>query len=172
MIIEKKLEDIANLLLDVIPQEWERTIFFCEISKYSYLYKYWIQKEDGEIIDCYNVDISESDIDTAFDEVDDIVRPEWEKLTDNEKWTNFTFIFDEEGQFTIDYDYTDLTECKYEYRILWEYKYLNEMPEEKYKQDYQIALNYINQSKLENVSIGKFAYQAAQEAKKRKEAKE
>ena len=66
--------------------------------------------------------ISDDDIFTAFENIDEALSQEWEKET--EPWSNMTMLVDNSGNMKTYFDYTDLSEGNFEYKKIWENRYL------------------------------------------------
>lgn len=139
---EEKLNEIynkiANTLNEMIPELWKKIYMYGEVvdgAKEAYFYYY----PEGENQPIYSQDIpklfniSKTEYYNVLLELVDNITELWEEFKNNdlEPWTNLTFILENTGEFNIDYDYTDLSETDpIEQHTVWEYKYLNIVPED------------------------------------------
>lgn len=139
---EDKLNEIYNKIADtlneMIPELWGKIYMYGEVSegaKEVYFYYY----PEGSSKPVYSQDItklfniSKTEYYNELLQLIDNITELWEefKSTDLEPWTNLTFVLENNGEFNIDYDYTDLSEADpIEQHTVWEYKYLNIVPED------------------------------------------
>ena len=118
-------ESIYNELVK-FDVAWDKVVFYAEISKDNYMMEFYMPDKNGKYVKCYNIDnITDEELNKAFEQIFNAVNPIWLNLDEKNQWSNLTFIVDNEGNFQINYDYTDLTENCYEYRKQWKNKYLN-----------------------------------------------
>lgn len=127
---ENNYKLIANELMKVIPDGWTDIVFYGEFGEGSYSFEYYVKFDDKEYIQCFKLkDISKTDILGAFDRINTILKPERVTLSDDERWTNCTFLLNKNGKFKMDYDYTELEKNSYAYQAVWKFKYLNIIPD-------------------------------------------
>ncbi|WP_243291874.1 antitoxin YezG family protein [Bacillus sp. FJAT-47783] len=132
----KLYQQIAEVVVDTIPEEWSKVYLYGEIgegSQTAYFYYY----PEGNKKPIYSHDITEifalSDLEYSekWNSLVDLVQELWREFKDNEQepWTNFTFILDKEGQFKIDYNYDDLSNVDlHKRKTIWKYKHLGIVP--------------------------------------------
>lgn len=121
---EELFQDIFNEIQNYMPIEWEKVILYVEYSAGSYSMKYYT-KVNGSFIDCYNLkDVSKANLIKLFMKLDKKISVERNKLEDSNKWSVMTMIVDSEGDFTTNFDYSDLTENTIEYQKSWKEKYI------------------------------------------------
>ena len=118
-------QNTFDLLLDCLPADWNRLIFFSFYTNGSYSMKYYTKNENSEWIDCFSQkDVTRSDLIKLFIKIDNVLSEERNHLTDKERWTVFTMIVDSNGKMTSEFDYTDISDRVIEYEREWEKKYL------------------------------------------------
>ena len=124
-------ELIADKLQDILPQGWNKVVFYAEVTDDSYeMFYYVFTSESDKPIQCYDLpdlsDIDEDQIDNIFEELYEPLREERSALvTDGkEPWTNYTLVLTADGHFKVDYDFTSLEDGGYEYLKNWKAKYL------------------------------------------------
>jgi len=149
---------IGKKVNEMIPEDWSEIYLYAEVDEYysSEIYFYYYSKEDQEYV--YNLDIKRIfEIDEKEEEkMEDELRDYFTELknefikNNQEAWTNLTMHLKEDGDFKIEYDYTDISEADaYAEHIIWEYKYLGIEPEDKTKRPYKIIENYKKEIVLE-----------------------
>ena len=127
----QSFEIIANKIQAVLPKDWEKTVFYAEVSDDSYEMFYYVFIPDRETpIQCYELpnlfEITEEAIDNIFEELYEPLIEEQQALVTAGKapWTNYTLVLNSDGSFKVDYDFTLLDNLGYEYRNAWKSKYL------------------------------------------------
>lgn len=121
-------KEIAAELQAIIPADWKKIILYAEMTETSYeIFYYCFVRDSLEPIQCYDLpksyDITEEKIDAGIERIAIIIKDEYNLTLD--KWSIFTFILKENGNFKIDFDYTDLTDGSYDFKKEWKVKYLN-----------------------------------------------
>ncbi|PRR82003.1 immunity protein YezG family protein [Clostridium vincentii] len=145
---ENNYKLIINELIKVIPDGWGDIIFYGEFGEGSYSFEYYVKFEDEEFIQCFKLkDISKTDIMSAFDKINTILKLERVVLSDEKRWTNCTLLVNKSGKFKMDYDYTDLTEKAYAYQSVWKFKYLNITPSSNNKKAKEAVDEYLKINK-------------------------
>ena len=129
---EEYYKRIAEELVNVVPEKWERIYFRAEVGDESvsmYFYYRLIGSSEYEqganLKRKYNLDRDVyskfvSDICSIVQELnDDYVKNK------QEKWTAMTYFINSNFNFTVDYEYFDLgSSLKMERREIWKEKYL------------------------------------------------
>ncbi len=148
MMDENKLnsiyQNIAHTVVETIPEEWSKVYVYGEINEDVRTAFFFYYSVNNNIpIHSHNIpqlfDIKEEDYDELWYKLLDDLEELWYEFKNNnqEPWTNLTFIFNSEGELKIDYDYEDLSEADdYEREIIWKYKYLGLLPEDKDDRDF------------------------------------
>lgn len=132
----KKMEEfypqIADLLNQMIPEEWSRILLYSEIREgFSQVYFYYYPKlEDKpiyslDIVDIYDID--KRNYKNLKQRLYDYFERLWEEFETQgqEPWTHLTFILDSTGKMKIEYGYEDISQISpVEKQEKWESKYL------------------------------------------------
>lgn len=119
-------QNTFDLLLDYLPADWDKLIFYAAYTNGSYSMKYFTKSEDSGWIDCFSQkDITRSDLIKLFIKINNSLSKERNDLSDKDRWTVLTMIVDSNGNMTSDFDYTDISDCEIEYERKWEKKYLD-----------------------------------------------
>jgi len=149
-------QNIAQIVVETIPEEWSKVFVYGEINedvRTAFFFYYPVNSELP--IYSHNItqlfDIKEEDYENLWYKLLDDLEELWYEFKNNgqEPWTNLTFIFNDEGELKIDYDYEDLSEANdYEREIIWEYKYLGLIPED--RDDQEFLEGYLQSLKEEN----------------------
>lgn len=117
--IFQKVFDELEKYLDL---SWEKLIVYLEYGDASYSIDFYIKNSYG-YTKCYDLpDIDESELDQSFHKIDEIVSEE--RKAHEELWSNMTMIVENTGDMHTDFDYTDLSNCSYQYYKEWKKKYL------------------------------------------------
>lgn len=124
---------IANILLNMIPEEWDKVLIYSEVREgYERMYFYYYPKNKVEPI--YSLDIIDN-----FDIDEDILEDKEMKLYEcfrelwyefkkqgQEQWTYLTFILDATGKMNIEYNYSNVSEISpVDKQNAWMKRYLN-----------------------------------------------
>ncbi|MEC2074524.1 antitoxin YezG family protein [Metabacillus fastidiosus] len=142
-------QNIAQTVIETIPEEWSKVFVYGEITEdTSNAFFFYYPENNKSPIHSHNIpDIFGIEKETYKEKwrtLLDYLEELWYEFKNNnqEPWTNLTFIFNHEGELKIDYDYEDLSEANdYERRIIWKYKYLKLLPED--KDDQEILKTYL-----------------------------
>jgi hypothetical protein len=119
-------QNTFDLLLDYLPTDWNKLIFYAAYANGSYSMKYFTKSEDSGWIDCFSQkDITRSDLIKLFIKINNSLSKERNDLSDKDRWTVLTMIVDSNGNMTSEFDYTDISDCEIEYERDWEKKYLD-----------------------------------------------
>jgi len=116
-------KEVAENLVMVLPEKWEKVCLYCYISDYTYQFSFHV-KIGGKYIQCFNLEevygISEESVLECFDKLHDILLPDYEE----KKFFVMTYILENSGKFTTEYEYNDYTKTSIAYIMDWEKKYL------------------------------------------------
>ncbi|MCE5287478.1 MAG: antitoxin YezG family protein [Pelosinus sp.] len=131
--MEKLYPKIAKVLVDIIPEDWDKVYLYAEIREgYRQVFFYYYPEKSNspiyslDITDKFNInekqfDERETQLYNCFSEL----RKEFE-IQKQELWTNLTFILDSTGKMKLDYGYEDLSQISpVEKQDKWEAKYLS-----------------------------------------------
>lgn len=127
------LDKIENLIPKLIPEDWKSIYLYASVESTGKgeMYFYYFPKKlfKSKPINCYEIsNYFDVDIHNYNNKLQELYK--YIKLLnsyDNPKWTNVT-ISVEKNIFTIEYNYNDLKNTKYndeQRRLIWSYKYLN-----------------------------------------------
>lgn len=119
---EDIFQEIYEELADFFPTEWEKVIIYLEYGVNSYSFSFYVKQND-EYIKCYDIPgLDEKALMKSYNKIDKLVFAE--RISENMTWTNMTMVISSSGDFSTDYDYTDLSEDGYNYKKSWKKKYL------------------------------------------------
>lgn len=121
--MELDYQEIFNRIQDLLPDEWEKVVFYAEYDQGSYLMKYYVKLGTGDFTDCYDMGISPDTLDDIFETIDGMIEPEWNKLKD--KWSNMTMVIDQKGEFKVDFGYESFGSEYSKFQDEWSLKYLD-----------------------------------------------
>ncbi|MCY6355862.1 antitoxin YezG family protein [Clostridium sp. ZS2-4] len=143
--MEKKLNglyrEIAETVNEMIPENWSKFYFYAQISETGGG-TYFFYKPESDVEGYkYSLEIPyEYNIDEKEFEANDrklyaLVKRMREifKNEEQELWYSFTLMLERTGKLKVHFDYTDWVNTDYSFSdqlIIWEYKYLNEIPED------------------------------------------
>ena len=130
--MEEIYQEVANGLVDFIPEEWEKIYVYAEIREaYESMFFYYYPSKGGNPI--YSLDIPElfEINDSEFIEREEKLYGYFSDLLEEFKkqgqdhWSYLTFILDNSGKMKIDYEYEDVSQkSPVDKRAEWEAKYL------------------------------------------------
>ncbi|PLR81667.1 cytoplasmic protein [Bacillus canaveralius] len=130
--MEQLYQQIANTLVNMIPEEWNKIYLYAELREgYKKVFFYYYPESGVEPI--YSLDITEKFVvnENEFDELENDLYgffselQEEFKIQEQEQWTNLTFILDNTGQMKINYGYEDLSQIgPVEKQERWEAEYI------------------------------------------------
>ncbi|WP_191566307.1 antitoxin YezG family protein [Metabacillus idriensis] len=137
--LENLYTKIAQKAIEMIPDEWTIVYLYGEIVEdVGKVYFYYYPINSDVPVYFYDIpekfDINEEQFDLLWNELLDGLQNLWEEFNNfnQETWTNLTLVFDNKGDFKIHYDYEDLSDADDNERsIIWEYKYLGIVPDDK-----------------------------------------
>ena len=120
---EMDYNKIAENLIMILPNDWEKVVLYTQINNDAYELFFHV-KVDGNFYQCYNLDkvfgITSDQINATFDELYKLILPDWK----DKYWFVCTFILDKNGEFKVDYEYTNYSESTLKYKKDWKNKYL------------------------------------------------
>ena len=120
MINKDIFQQIYNELEKFLPSEWNKVVAYFEYGAASYTFEFYVKTSNG-YIKCYDFpNINEDALFNAFKVIDKLLSSN----RNNDDWTNMTMIVDGDGNMHADFDYTDLTDCAFQYMKDWKNKYL------------------------------------------------
>lgn len=118
---QKVFEEIQKDL----PNEWSRMVLFVAYTPGSYSMKYYYSVDGKTYTDCFsNPGVKIPYLITEFSKIDKIISENRKTLPIEKKWTVMTMLVESEGDFNVQYDYSDVSENMIEYEKKWKSKYL------------------------------------------------
>lgn len=110
-------QEIAVKINGIIPEGWDKVFAYAEVQEdvSNVGFYYYLEGKDTpihvlEIVELFEID--ENEMDQLRYKLSDLFEELWRDFlkSNQEAWTNLTFILESTGQFIIDFDYEDLTE--------------------------------------------------------------
>ena len=130
--MEKTYQEIVNVLVEIIPEDWSEIYLYAEYGegyKKVFFYYYPTANEKPiyslDIPHDFKVDVENHNI--MRRKLYDLFEVLWMefKEQDQEQWTLLTFILDNTGEMKIDYSYEDIADLSpTDKQDEWEAKYL------------------------------------------------
>lgn len=130
--MEKIYQQVANVLVNIIPEEWKKIFLYAEYRegyKRVFFYYYPITGVKPvyslDIMDLFNID--EEEFDELENELYKCFSILWEefKEQEQEQWTNLTFILESTGRMKLNYGYETISEISpVDKQDRWESEYL------------------------------------------------
>lgn len=125
--------NIANELVEILPQNWAKCFFYTEITEKNYKSAFYMFFDDFEkpfhCNELLNLGVSSEQIQNCFENIYKVLKPFWQLSAKDKKtkWSNCTFILTCDGDFNLETDNTDLnsSEALKTHRQNWKKKYLN-----------------------------------------------
>lgn len=130
--METLFQKVANILVEMIPEEWEKILLYAEVREgFSQVFFYYYPVNQEQPV--YSLDI----VDMVYidkplhrklkQELYDCFEELWNKfmVQEQELWTNLTYILDDMGRTKLNYGYDDISEINPdEKQNRWEAEYL------------------------------------------------
>jgi hypothetical protein len=118
-------QKIIDKLIPLLPNEWEKLIFFVGYTSGSYTMKYYTSDGKGIYTDCFSQSgVNRMQLIKAFMSIDEILQAERSKLDDKNKWTVLTMMVGSDGSMKTEVDYVDISENAIAYEQSWKRKYI------------------------------------------------
>lgn len=122
---EMNYNEIASLIIDLLPEKWSKVAFFVQYFEESYTMKFYADCGDGKYTDCYLLpDVNSKDIYSTFFAINRLIKPVYNNLAKKDRWSVMTMLFSCDGNFRTEYDYEDISENSIMYIMEWKKKYL------------------------------------------------
>ena len=149
-IMENLYRKIANKLNNIIPEKWDKIFLYSEITQWdNRTYFYYYTKEGNKLIYSLDIediyDIDEDELEDEMDCLEKYLEELWIAFKENkqQQWTNLTLYLSSDGEFEIEYDYTDLNNSDgYEQQVIWKYEKLGIYPAKDRTRDINIIKKY------------------------------
>ena len=114
-------QKIFNEIHGFLDHDWQKVVIYLEYGEASYCIEFYV-KSNGIYQKCYDLpEVNEDELLGSFSRIDSMVSRE---RKGKDLWSNMTMIVNRDGSMHTDFDYTDLTECSYQYMQDWKKKYL------------------------------------------------
>ncbi|ART75178.1 cytoplasmic protein [Sutcliffiella horikoshii] len=125
-------QKVANILVEMIPEEWEKVLLYAEVREgFSQVFFYYFPLNQQQpvysldIVDSFNVEkTSHKKLKQELYECFENLWNEF-KIQDQEQWTNLTYLLDNSGRMKLNHGYDDISELSPdEKQDKWEAEYL------------------------------------------------
>lgn len=124
MMDESIYQDIYDIIANTLPDEWKKVVLYMNYSEGSYSIKYYVKNKFNQYKDCYSLEgVSKTGLIKIFIEINKIIAPERNVLSEKDKWSVMTLTIEKTGSFNVEYEY-GLMESMFESEAAWERKYL------------------------------------------------
>jgi len=118
----ENIQSICDLLTEYLKTDWKKICFYAGYVEESYTMKFFASV-NGKYEDCFSV-IDDKIVFSIFSKIDKLICEDRNKLNGNKKWSVISIVFDNNGHFKVDYDYTDIKDDEIDYFLKWKNKYL------------------------------------------------
>lgn len=155
MVNEAKLNEyysaIADKLDEMIPCEWERIALYAEETGDVSAASFYFFTSDPKYHYGENIweefDVDEDEFDELHIELMDIVETLWWEFKDSgeDTWWSFTFCFDRDRKFKINYCYEENNLGRMEKVLRWAYDDLGIIPHDSYRK--KLLKEYLDEQK-------------------------
>lgn len=110
--LEQYAMDIYQQLAPMLPEDWEKVVMLGKIKPSTYDITFYVKSEGRSYLQCYAmVDqglIAKQVLRDTIRSIFDICRKSQNEMEKGQEiWKSFTFQLDNEGNFSIDYDYEE-----------------------------------------------------------------
>ena len=119
--IRRKVYDALKPLLPA-PEKWQRVIFRADYAEGSYGMKYYVEMEDGKVVDCFSFpDLSASTVTDVFIDINDSILSECRnRLPEEDRWSVIIITINRDGSSQVELEYVDLSEQVVSNIVNWE----------------------------------------------------
>lgn len=119
--IRRRVYDVLRPVLPV-PEKWRKVIFRADYAKGSYGMKYYVEMEDGKVVDCFSFpDLSVSEVTNIFININDSILSEYRNsLPEEDRWSVIIVTINRDGSSKIELEYLDLSEQTVSNVVNWE----------------------------------------------------
>ena len=124
MMNDKIYQDIYNLLSSVLPNKWDKLVFYIEYVDNSYQMKFFTKAGKSKYVDCFQTVKNTKQLFLVFNSIHQVVFPERDKLPKKYKWTVLTYVLTHDGTFSTYFDYSDHHKNMIGWENDWMKKYL------------------------------------------------
>lgn len=132
--LEKAYLKITDAIGKIIPSEWSKVVLYAEILDGSReVYFFFQTPENDEYIYSHDIpeqfQVSKKIYTELLLDLQELFKQLHNEFKENnpEAWTNLTLNLENDGTFSIDYDYEDVIESdldEYERQMIWEFNNL------------------------------------------------
>lgn len=151
-------QEILNTINEIIPVEWKNVLLYAEILNDSReVYFFFNTNKQQEYIYSHDIpdifEVDENIYDDLLINLQDSfkkMRDEF-KINDQKTWTNLTLRLKNRNQFSIVFNYDDISNSHYntyQRMAIWEYENLGILP--KKEEDRKIVLEFTKNKKSNN----------------------
>lgn len=104
-----QIKEIVELLIGLVPEDWERIILRGIILSGSYEFEYYFENSDGKLVQYYELVkagvFTDRDMHNVFRKMRKLSNAMLENA--NDKWKSYVLTVDKKYHFTVDYDYDE-----------------------------------------------------------------
>ena len=111
-------QNIFDILQDILPDNWQKVVFYAKYHGSSYSMKYYVDSGNGKFVDCFKLGVSAQNAAKIFNAINRQILPVRQKLDKKNTWSCMTLIVDSTGKFKTYYDYDNISDSN------WKEKYL------------------------------------------------
>ncbi|MCM2988290.1 antitoxin YezG family protein [Bacillus safensis] len=155
--IEKKYEEIAEILNTMIPAKWDKVWTYAEIVDDSLEAIFYFNTPDENLIYGHKIpkkyNVSELIYDELLVDLLHTFKDLKEEYIKNNlgAWTTATLALEKSGKFSIDYGYEDIYSIGLngvQRKAVWKYETFGFLPED--EEDKEAVLNYVKNKEENN----------------------
>ncbi|MFJ5965887.1 immunity protein YezG family protein [Bacillus sp. NPDC093026] len=152
--IEKNYKEIAGILNEMIPTEWDKVWMYAEIVDDSLEAIFYFSTPDENLIYGHKIPKKYNVSELIYDELLVDLLHSFEKLKEEYiknglgAWTTATLQLEQSGKFSIEYGYEDIYSIGLngvQRKAVWKYETFGILPED--EEDKEAVLNFIKNKK-------------------------
>lgn len=127
---DKLFQNIFDRIQPVIPESWEKLVFYAAYFNGSYTMKFYVDCGNGKYHDCFHIaGVDRIQLIKLFMNLDKELSEERNKLEISSRWNVFTMTVCADGTMKSDFDYTEISDDFTAYEKEWKYHYLSNCKE-------------------------------------------
>ena len=103
---ELSYSKIFELIQDCLPDNWRKVIFYSVIAQDSFSMKYFVEQDNGILIDCFSVsNVNRMKLHRTFMDIYSLINKYRMSLSEKERWSSIILIVNGDGKFKAKLDY-------------------------------------------------------------------
>ncbi len=122
---DKFYQDILDAVLEKIPEDWNRIVFFAAYLKNAFHIDFYYKNEDVPYCSLSDMNgINENERFGFILSLNEMIQKKRKQLDDKNRWNVMTLIVNGDGEYKAEFGYEDISETILIYEKEWRNRYL------------------------------------------------